>query len=87
MNTKQKLSLFFIIVGVAAYAYGWLSTPPTLSFVELLNMEEVLQQAYYDKVNVATLLKFCGLFLVGAGLVSFIVIRSIKIHKSIKFRL
>jgi hypothetical protein len=87
MDTKQKISLISVISGVAVFAYGCLSSPPELSLVELLLMDEALQQAYYNKADIATLLKFCGLFLIGLGLVSFIVIRSIKIHKSIQFRL
>lgn len=87
MDTKQKIALFLASIGVAVFAYGWLSTPPDVSLIELLVMDEALQQAYYDKANIATLLKFCGLFLIGLGLVSFIIIRSIKIHKGIKFRL
>lgn len=87
MDTKQKISLIIFIIGAVIFAYGWFSTPPVLSFIEMLSMDESLVKEYFDNANMATLLKFSGLILIGAGLVSLIIIRSIKIHKTIKFKL
>lgn len=77
----MKLSLLLALIGVIVFGYGWFVNPPTLSLIELLQMEELHQQAYYQETNRATFMQLGGCVLIGVGLVSFVIIRSVKIHK------
>lgn len=83
----MKLSLLLAFIGVVAFTYGWVTHPPALSLIELLNMEPRLQDAYFNEVNRATFMRMTGCALTAIGLVAFVIIRSIKIHKTIKLKL
>lgn len=77
----MKISLLTALLGFLMLNYGLYTLPAELSFVELLQLEAILQQAYYNNVNKATFIQLTGCVLIGIGLVSFVIMRSVKIHK------
>lgn len=83
MEMTLKIPLFLAVIGAAIFAYGWSIAPEVLTVIELLQMQEALQQAYYTEANRATFMQLSGCVLAGVGLISFVIIRSIKIHKKV----
>lgn len=81
MDMMMKASLFLALMGAAIFAYGWFAEPEILSLIQQLQMEAELQQAYQAASNRSTFMQLSGCALVGVGLVSFIILRSVKIHK------
>lgn len=79
----MKISLLLAFIGLVFLGYGWASNSPVLGLVQLLQMDTTLQQAYYQDVNRATLMQLGGCLLIGIGFVSFVIIRSRKIHKKV----
>ncbi len=81
MDRMMNASLFLAFIGAAMFAYGWFSAPEAMSLIQQLQMEIELQQAYQAKADRATFMQLSGCALVGIGLISFVIIRSVKIHK------
>lgn len=79
-NKKLIASLLVTLMGAVFLAYGWTSAPEALSLIEQLQMPSQLQQTYNAQADRATFMKLLGCVLVGSGLVSFVIIRSIMIH-------
>lgn len=81
MNMTMKVSLFLACIGAAIFAYGWIKAPKVMSLIQQLQMEPELQKAYQAEANSATFMQLSGCILMGVGLVSFVIARSVKIHK------